>query len=574
MSPKDLYYLPQAFIVTSDGSREEFTGITYFGVDPETGVVYDKGMMYEALTQKGGIFKGHMGHPVPSKISEEQIPFYLKQIMGHSNFEKMSPQVKKKVTEGKPWSFDDLKMYVTMVESRPTSRLEHSVGINKNTVEAEGFMRKMKEKDEEIKNLKESLESEKQLVLKMLEGKEGEKRSVEPSEDSKEMMRTLKENQEQLKLNSQKIDKLTKHVEHMVNKKGLFNAFLESYKSPLSGGLDIANIMLTIMGTEGMITAVEKREGPFGEDIKRLRAEGTVNTISLLSTSPSSLVFHLLSKDQPKSSPSAKSTAIIFVDTTELEKNTLSQGAVKFMGGALKTNLSCVVEESLKHYSVVILCIPPAPIDMVDAMNEMMKETIEVPNIVVVNLTNLMDHGKATESGDIEGSIANESPIKTHGWKTTAAISHAVGKAVQILNPECQFNMCPQCWGCHVGECRDITQGAQDSKTRVKRKADEEICLRCLNVHSGRCRKSNLSCEECGDRGHSYKLHEVTDLSLQEQIKTNFGILFEFVTPDQSRRAPGGSKEGRAERGQGGGRWKQSNYQHQSVPRITAVVNK
>ena len=41
MAPKDLYYLPQVFIVTKDGSKEEFAGITQFGLDTESGAVYD-----------------------------------------------------------------------------------------------------------------------------------------------------------------------------------------------------------------------------------------------------------------------------------------------------------------------------------------------------------------------------------------------------------------------------------------------------------------------------------------------------------------------------------------------------
>ena len=70
----DLYFLPQAFVMSKDGSKEEFAGITQFGLE------YDNNMMYQALVQKTGIFKGNMGHPVPSKISEEQIPFYTKQM--------------------------------------------------------------------------------------------------------------------------------------------------------------------------------------------------------------------------------------------------------------------------------------------------------------------------------------------------------------------------------------------------------------------------------------------------------------------------------------------------------------
>ena len=126
MSPKDLYYLPQVFIVTKDGSKEEFAGITQFGLDTESGAVYDNNMMYQALSQKGGIFKGNIGHPVPSKISEDQVPFYLNQIKANSSYDKMTKEVKKKIMDGKPWSFEDLKEYIAGVESKPTSRLDQS----------------------------------------------------------------------------------------------------------------------------------------------------------------------------------------------------------------------------------------------------------------------------------------------------------------------------------------------------------------------------------------------------------------------------------------------------------------
>ena len=87
MAPKDLYFLPQAFVMSKDGSKEEFAGITQFGLE------YDNNMMYQALAQKTGIFKGNMGHPVPSKISEEQIPFYTKQMQVNENFLRLSHEV-------------------------------------------------------------------------------------------------------------------------------------------------------------------------------------------------------------------------------------------------------------------------------------------------------------------------------------------------------------------------------------------------------------------------------------------------------------------------------------------------
>ena len=579
MAPKDLYYLPQVFIVTKDGSKEEFAGITQFGFDAESGVMYDNNMMYQAVVQRGGIFKGNMGHPVPAKISEEQIVFYCNQIKANSNFDKMSPEVKKKVGDCKPWSFEELEGYIATVESKPTSRPAQPSGNNNNTEgggkeKEKELRRKLREKDDEIKSLKVSMEEERKQLLKLAQGKE-EKASLDAwkgmGETPESLIKVVKESQEQLKENSHKLDKLTKHVEYMINRKGSFNAFLESFKNPLSGGLDSASITLTILGPEAVMSVMGKKEGPFGDDIKRLRSEGTVHTISLLDVTPSSLVYHFLTKDPPKSSPSAKSAAVIFIDTTELEKKSLTPGAVKFMAGALKTNLTCVVEESLKHYAIVILAIPPVPQAMIDSMNEIVKETVEVPNIVVVNMINMMDVEKARSSFDVEDPTATESPIKAPGWGTTATVTHAVGKAVQILNPDCPFTMCQLCWGCHLGECNNGDQASGGAKISSKKTTEETICLRCLYPHPKDCRFGTLICPECNERGHSYKLHEVTDIALQETIKTNFGIHFNFLTPDQIKKYSGGSRGN--DRG-GVGKWKPNNYQHQGVPRITAVVKK
>merc|ERR1719470_129225 len=147
----------------------------------------------------------------------------------HPNFEKLSPAVKKKISEGKAWCFEDLKIYVTMVEERPTSRLNQRVESNNEEAgekvdgaivndnkqgraekKDEEVERKMREKDEEIAILRESLDSEKQLVLKLLDGKEGDKERTDSSGNSKDAAwrEIIQENQKLLKLNSKKIEKL------------------------------------------------------------------------------------------------------------------------------------------------------------------------------------------------------------------------------------------------------------------------------------------------------------------------------------------------------------------------------
>ena len=125
----------------------------------------------------------------------------------------------------------------------------------------------VKASHEEIKRLKASMEEERTQLLKIGQGKERENLEAWKGrgEVSESLAKAVTESQEQLKVNSQKLDILTKHVEYMINKKGLFNAFLESFKNPLSGGLDSASITLTIFGPEAVMSAMGKNEGPFGE---------------------------------------------------------------------------------------------------------------------------------------------------------------------------------------------------------------------------------------------------------------------------------------------------------------------
>ena len=582
MAPKDLYLISQAYITTMDGTKEEFMGITQFGADD--GTTYDKAMMYLAVSSKAGIFRGNIGHPPPAKISEEQVLFYSTQLKDTPGFENLAPEVKRRIYEEKTWVFKDLQEHIASVEAQATSRKQVQFGGSINTEKE--WRKKIKEKNEEINRLKAEWAEERKDLLE--KGEDGD----DSFEDGKlgKVMRFLKESQEEIRTNSKKLDDIKKDMEYLINKKGTYNAFLQKFENPLSGGVDGASITLTIIGSEEVVTAIDKKKGPFGGDVKRLRGEGTLATVSLLDVSAIGLVHYILSKEPPKSSPAAKSAVIMFLDTTELEK-CLTPGAIRFMGTSLKTNLSTVLDEALKFYSKVVFAIPPAPQYMIDSISEILKETEATANIIVINLSMFMDINKAKEGLDRHDIEATESPIKTSGWASTAVVSHVVGQAVQVLNPDCQFQMCSECWGCHTGACDNENHvGGFGKCIDVKEEEVEEtICLRCLRAHPGECRAGTSVCTECNERGHLHKLHKVTDAALQETIRTNFWPEFKFVTRagrSDTRVVDRGNNRG-SDRGdnrgvvrfdnRGGDRGDVKRFkpsQQNKFPRLTAVIKK
>ena len=72
MSQNDvLYHVPQAYIMTEKSSKIEFAGLVSFPAD------YDNGMMFNTISNKGGLFGGHIGHPPPCKLKVDKIPEYM-----------------------------------------------------------------------------------------------------------------------------------------------------------------------------------------------------------------------------------------------------------------------------------------------------------------------------------------------------------------------------------------------------------------------------------------------------------------------------------------------------------------
>lgn len=106
-SAKDLYYVPQVHLLTSDRSKVEFGGVVHFREES------NKNMMFISLTK---LFEGMIGHPAPSKISEDQIPFFMKQLQQSPSLPLYDQEVQQMITASTPWKFTDLERYVEKVK--------------------------------------------------------------------------------------------------------------------------------------------------------------------------------------------------------------------------------------------------------------------------------------------------------------------------------------------------------------------------------------------------------------------------------------------------------------------------
>ena len=504
-----MYHVPKAYIKSANGIDVQFSGITRFKED------YDNSLMFNAISGETGLFKGKIGHPPPSKISEEQKGLYFEQLQQIKNLQSLDPEVKEKITNGIVWSFDVLKDYVSKVQkssrSAPVSTPKQS---STNAMEKE--MLEMKDREEDL--------------VKQLKMKDEEIIKLQASKDEPEaVLEIVKANKLQIFENTKMLETVTTHIEHMINQKGKYQAFLKGFKAPLSIEVDKASLLLFIMGPEQVMNTLGTAGGPFGEDIARLRSEGTVLTLSLPNPSPREMIFHFMNQIAPSAGPAAKSAVLIFLDMMEPESIPKKE-ALQFLGNSLSTDLKCLVDQALVHYNKVVLAMPPAAPQMIDTMKAMLKPTMEVPRIIAVDLTDI-SRNDVTERDMMEDS-SKQAPIEGPGWSCTAAVSYATAKAVEVIVPGCQVEMCATCWGSHDGPCGDI----QTKVTSPNNADEQEICLRCLGNHEGTCRAGNRTCSHCDKVGHLFYVHEVKDTGTKEAIKFNFGLDFDFVEIGQANR--------------------------------------
>ena len=370
-------------------------------------------------------------------------------------------------------------------------------------------------------------------------------------------------NQETISKDNVTLNKLNQNVEHLVNKKGQHQAFLNVFKSPAGIEVDKASMTLTIIGSEGVVAGMDTVGGPFGEDIQRLRSDGSVNTISLPKCSPRNLSLHFLGRSPPKSGPAAKSAVIIFLDIDEPESENANIASLQFHGSTLKSDIVCVLGQAKKFHQKVIFAMPPASPINLSIMLDILKPTLEVTDLVAIDLTNILedkaDNDFIANSEEVTGADGKKlkvfvnSPIKSPGWLSIPAISRATVMAIEALEPNIQIKRCDTCWGSHYGSCPDdsTTQNI-DMVMECDESKEQEICLRCLNIHGGSCRSTLKPCGHCGHKGHSYAIHETSDKQTQDAIKSSFGLEFEFVAPGKATR-PGGNRMYLQNRGGGGG---------------------
>ena len=563
MSNNFLYHVPQAFIKTGEGSKTEFAGLVNFPAD------YDKGMMFNTLSTKGGLFGGNIGHPPPCRIKEDQVPHYMEQLGQNPNIDTLHPKVKDMIISRSPWPLEELKLFIstasTSSHNSPTEHKQVKGTENASIMSPEQRVKKLlglvkeKEKDIEIKTL-------------LSQGK-----AVEVT--LQEILTTVSQNQQEIKDNSIKMDDLKQHMEKLMNKKGQHQAFNKSLKAPLSIELDRFSRQLTILGSEQVVGSLGATGGPFGNDLARLRSDKTVSTRSLPHPTPMEILNYLFSMATPTSAPSAKSVVIIFIEVIE-PTTPLAPEAIKYKGDSLGSDLSCISTQALKHFSNAIIAIPPASSGNLEIMKNIYKQVIELTDVIVIDLS---DISKAEIAGEtVDESNVEDLPIAGPGWKcAAAAVANVLVKALQTLEPSTDIEHCASCWGSHFGPACPVSKVSTPSgvivdKDRVQQ--DEEICLRCLGRHTDECRMGNRECPHCGDRGHAHYVHEVTESNLQDSIRANLGMSFEFVSQGQANRAPfyksSSSFHGRS--GYAGNKMKRTmnNNQQSKVPRLSAMVRK
>ena len=195
----------------------------------------------------------------------------------------------------------------------------------------------------------------------------------------------------------------------------------------------------------------------------------------------------------------------------------------------------------MKFHQQVIFAMPPASPVNISIMMEILKPTMEVTHLLAIDMTDiLVDTAEfIASSEEVIGTDGKKlkvyvnSPIKGPGWQSIPAISRATVLAIEALEPNSQIKRCDTCWGSHCGSCPDSTT-SQDIAMDSGEVKDQEICLRCLNIHVGYCRSALKPCAHCGDKGHSFTLHEICDKETQDAIKVSFGINFEFVAPGKA----------------------------------------
>ena len=213
MAPhKNMYFIPQAYVVSSNGIRVEFGGITGFGDQ------MDKNMMFLLVNGEAGLFKGLLGHPAPNKINDEQMEFYLNQLKTGPNFRLYNIEVQQKISLGTPWCFENLKSYIINVTAsvRESNTKSDSITIDKNKdKDAEKDL--LLDMQETIEKLRQEVTEKEKLIKNCVSGT---RESLNTNPILQNILQIVESNQQSSDKNFKSLEVVTSHMEHMINKKG------------------------------------------------------------------------------------------------------------------------------------------------------------------------------------------------------------------------------------------------------------------------------------------------------------------------------------------------------------------
>ena len=186
--------------------------------------------------------------------------FYLNQLKTGPNFRLYNIEVQQKI-----WCFEDLKSYIINVTAsvRESNTKSDSITIDKNKdKDAEKDL--LLDMQETIEKLRQEVTEKEKLIKNSVSGT---RESLNTNPILQNILQIVQSNQQSIDKNFKSLEVVTSHMEHMINKKGKFSAFLKVYKSPVSIQVDKFSMVLTIIGSEMVVDMMGMAAGPFGEDL-------------------------------------------------------------------------------------------------------------------------------------------------------------------------------------------------------------------------------------------------------------------------------------------------------------------
>ena len=158
-----------------------------------------------------------------------------------------------------------MKSYIINVTAsvRESNTKSDSITIDKNKdKDAEKDL--LLDMQETIEKLRQEVTEKEKLIKNSVSGT---RESLNTNPILQNILQIVQSNQQSIDKNFKSLEVVTSHMEHMINKKGKFSAFLKVYKSPVSIQVDKFSMVLTIIGSEMVVDMMGMAAGPFGEDL-------------------------------------------------------------------------------------------------------------------------------------------------------------------------------------------------------------------------------------------------------------------------------------------------------------------